>query len=266
MMGKINKIPIIISVSLLIIGILHLPYGYYTFLRLVICLTAIYIAYNTKKLNKEGWMWAMIFIGLLYNPIKPIVLTKQLWNLLNIISATSFLTFFILNEQYYKKISKKILKRVALVVCILVALTVIVPKIYTYFKLSHIMYRELKEIPACIVIEIKEDKLLLVRYGKIVKAYQVLTGKESTPKGEFKIINKLSNPTWFKDGKVFLPGSAENILGSRWMGLDITGFGIAGGYEVNIKKDKTNGTISMLNEDLEELYEIVPLGMKVIIK
>ncbi|MCM8826956.1 MAG: L,D-transpeptidase family protein [Candidatus Omnitrophica bacterium] len=107
--------------------------------------------------------------------------------------------------------------------------------------------------------------LFLKRNGVVLKTYIVSTGKDnSTPIGTFKIVNKLENPTWFKTGAVVPPGSPDNILGTRWMGLNIIGYGIHGSKDENeIGKQVTQGCVRMYNKDVEELYDIIPLGTEV---
>jgi len=39
------------------------------------------------------------------------------------------------------------------------------------------------------------------------------------------------NPTWFKAGAVVPAESPENVLGTRWMGFDLAGYGIHGTTE-----------------------------------
>jgi lipoprotein-anchoring transpeptidase ErfK/SrfK len=100
-----------------------------------------------------------------------------------------------------------------------------------------------------------------------MKTYTVATGKEnSTPTGSFKIVNKLRNPTWFRTGAVIPPNSPENVLGSRWLGLDIKGYGIHGSRDINeIGKQVTMGCVRMRNQEIEEVYDIVPVGTEVTI-
>ncbi len=89
---KINKIPIVISIIMLLLAIPPIwPYGYYTLLRLVVCGTAVYIVWNTKKLNKKRWMWIMGFIALLFNPLIPIYLDKATWSFIDLVVAIIFI-------------------------------------------------------------------------------------------------------------------------------------------------------------------------------
>ncbi len=77
-------------------------------------------------------------------------------------------------------------------------------------------------------------------------------------------MNKLPNPTWFKAGAVVPPESPENVLGTRWMGFDLAGYGIHGTVEPqNLGKQVTQGCVRMANQDVEELYTIIPVGTEV---
>ena len=114
----------------------------------------------------------------------------------------------------------------------------------------------------------KSDNILsLFLNDKPVKHYRVATGKDNgTPTGEFEIINKLENPTWFHAGAIVPPDSPENILGSRWFGFNYPGYGIHGTtLPETIGQQATLGCVRMLNEEVEELYILIPVGAKVII-
>ncbi len=117
------------------------------------------------------------------------------------------------------------------------------------------------------VVDKSQNLLFLKRKDEVVKTYVVATGKDnSTPAGNFKITVKLANPTWYKTGAVIAPDSAENILGSRWMGFDLKGYGIHGTTEPdNLGKQVTLGCVRMNNQDAEELFGLVPPGTEVTI-
>ena len=118
-----------------------------------------------------------------------------------------------------------------------------------------------------IAVDKSQNRLFLKRQGEIVKTYIVSTGKNNnTPVGDFKIVNKLLNPTWFKTGAVIPPDSPENILGSRWMGFDRKGYGVHGTTDPdNLGKQITLGCVRMKNEDVEELFNMVSVGTEVTI-
>ena len=118
-----------------------------------------------------------------------------------------------------------------------------------------------------IAVDKSQNILFLKRNDTVIKTYLVSTGKNNcTPVGRFKVANKLKNPVWFKAGAVVPPNSPDNVLGTRWIGLNIKGYGIHGNRDENeIGKQVTQGCIRMKNKDVEELYDIVPVGTEVII-
>jgi lipoprotein-anchoring transpeptidase ErfK/SrfK len=121
--------------------------------------------------------------------------------------------------------------------------------------------------PFTIFVDKSQNVLILKTNEEIIKAYIVSTGKDnSTPVGNFKIANKLKNPTWFKAGRVVPASSAENILGTRWLGFNLPGYGIHGTTDPKtLGRQVTQGCVRMSNQDVEELYSIVPQGTEVTI-
>lgn len=121
--------------------------------------------------------------------------------------------------------------------------------------------------PFSILVDKSQNILLLKSDEEVIKTYIVSTGKNNcTPAGIFRITNKLLNPTWFKAGAILPPDSAENVLGTRWMGFDLAGYGIHGTTEPKeLGKQVTQGCVRLSNFDVEELYSIVPPGTEVTI-
>ena len=119
-----------------------------------------------------------------------------------------------------------------------------------------------------ILIDKSDNTLILKGDGQILKTYTVSTGKNnSTPVGVFKITDKLENPTWYKAGAVLPPGDKDNQLGSRWLGITAKGYGIHGTIEPeSIGQQVTAGCVRMNNEEVEELYSLVPPGTEVTIQ
>jgi len=85
-----NKAKLIVP-GMLLLGILELPYGYYTLLRIVTCIAAGYIAYNAYEIDKIQWTWIFGIIAVLFNPIIPIYLDKELWVVIDFVAAVIFL-------------------------------------------------------------------------------------------------------------------------------------------------------------------------------
>ena len=118
-----------------------------------------------------------------------------------------------------------------------------------------------------IVVDKSQNQLLLTENNEFIKVYPVATGKEnSTPAGTFKIVTRVPNPVWYKQGAVVPPDSPENILGTRWLGINKQGYGIHGTTDPNaIGHQVTAGCVRMTNQDVEELFDIVPIGTEVTI-
>ena len=118
-----------------------------------------------------------------------------------------------------------------------------------------------------ILVDKSQNVLILKTNEEVFKTYIVSTGKNnSTPVGNFKITSKIPNPTWFKPGEVVESGDPKNILGTRWLGLDLPGYGIHGTTDPqSLGKQVTQGCVRMSNSDVEELYTLIPLGIEVTI-
>lgn len=116
-----------------------------------------------------------------------------------------------------------------------------------------------------IVVDKSQNQLLLSQNNAFFKLYPVATGKDgSTPVGTFKIVNKITNPVWYRQGAMVPAESPENILGTRWLGWDKKGYGIHGSVDPGgIGKQVTAGCVRMHNQDVEELFAIVPTGTEV---
>jgi lipoprotein-anchoring transpeptidase ErfK/SrfK len=113
-----------------------------------------------------------------------------------------------------------------------------------------------------VVISVPNRTLVLFEGDQILKIYQVAVGKPSTPspEGEFQIINRVPNPTWYGPDGPVAPGK-DNPLGTRWMGLSFKGYGIHGtNAPGSIGKAASHGCIRMRQHDLEELFELVDVG------
>jgi len=129
---------------------------------------------------------------------------------------------------------------------------------------------KLKIITAVFSIDVDKAArtLTLKADGEVLKVYPVGIGADnSTPVGEFKITARIVNPVWYRTGAIVPAGSSDNILGARWLGLSEPGYGIHGTVDNKpIQEQKTQGCVRMMNKDVEELFDIVPVGTKVTIE
>jgi len=107
-----------------------------------------------------------------------------------------------------------------------------------------------------IFIEIDEKKLYLYEDGQLIKEYPIASGMQGMPSpiGTWTITNK---------------GRWGKSYGGRWMGLDVPWgtYGIHGTTKAeSIGRAASHGCIRMYNKDIKELYGIVPVGTRVIIR
>lgn len=89
-MQELSKTITITGGSLLLVAILPLSYGYYTFLRLAIFISGSFLAHKLHEQKQSGWAIGLAVIALLFNPIIPVYLTKETWILIDLISAGLF--------------------------------------------------------------------------------------------------------------------------------------------------------------------------------
>ncbi len=102
-----------------------------------------------------------------------------------------------------------------------------------------------------------------------IKRYRVGLGvDDSTPLGEFVIKNRIPEPA---DGS-YPYGHEKHRLGHRWLGLKsdagYKGYGIHGcrsDEENSIGTACSQGCVRMSKDDLDEFYDIIPAGTKVVI-
>lgn len=97
--------PSIVVMILLFIAIFPIEeYGYYILLRWIVCLTAIYIAYFSYEAEKIYWSWTMGIIALIFNPLIPFHLGKDVWIIVDFISAVIFgINIFIFKRKNKRK-------------------------------------------------------------------------------------------------------------------------------------------------------------------
>jgi lipoprotein-anchoring transpeptidase ErfK/SrfK len=101
----------------------------------------------------------------------------------------------------------------------------------------------------------------------LVKHFRVGLGEDgSTPRGKWKVKNKLKNPTYYppRGGKIIAADDPNNPLGERWIGLEGIGgealgqlrYGMHGTIEPqSIGKNASLGCIRLYNEDVELLFD-----------
>lgn len=119
-----------------------------------------------------------------------------------------------------------------------------------------------------IVVDKSENIMTLKFNDEVFKIYKISTGKNNcTPVGVFQIVDpRLKNPTWYKGAEVVAPNTPENILGTRWLAISKKGYGIHGTTSPEtIGTQETSGCVRMTNPDVEEIFDVIPIGTEVTI-
>jgi uncharacterized protein (DUF3820 family) len=82
----------LIPIAVLVIAVQRMPYGYYTFTRILVCVIATFLAWIGWEDSPSTRMWSMILglIAVLFNPIFPIYLTRGTWYYLDLCAAVIF--------------------------------------------------------------------------------------------------------------------------------------------------------------------------------
>ncbi|MEE0450708.1 cell wall-binding repeat-containing protein [Peptacetobacter sp.] len=118
-----------------------------------------------------------------------------------------------------------------------------------------------------IIVNTKYNKLSFYNNDKLVKTFNVASGKPSTPTptGKTRVANKIVNRPYYSGG---IPGGhPNNPLGNRWIGIfGGSTYGIHGNNkESSIGKHVSGGCIRMHNAEIRWLFPQVNVGCTVLI-
>lgn len=118
-----------------------------------------------------------------------------------------------------------------------------------------------------IIVNTKYNKLSFYENDKLVKKFNVASGKPSTPTptGKTRVANKIVNRPYYSGG---IPGGhPNNPLGNRWIGIfGGSTYGIHGNNkESSIGKHVSGGCIRMHNAEIRWLFPQVNVGCTVLI-
>jgi hypothetical protein len=122
--------------------------------------------------------------------------------------------------------------------------------------------------PVRIEVDLSARWALYFLGDEVAAAWPVGIGRpgEETPPGDYLVKNKLENPSWMKEGQEPIPfGDHRNPLGTRWIGWSRDGaktsYGFHGTWQPeSIGQAASDGCVRFLNEDVEELFQILPEG------
>ncbi len=128
-----------------------------------------------------------------------------------------------------------------------------------------------------IVVHVDTNRLDLYEGFEVTHSWDVATAKPgwTTPVGEWSLYQKRENPTWYNpaldswgaDLPAVVPGGPGNPMGTRALYITAPGLIRIHGTTSpdSIGRYASHGCIRMHNEQVEELYDLVPVGTKVII-
>jgi len=113
-----------------------------------------------------------------------------------------------------------------------------------------------------VLVSIPDRKLAVIEDGDVVATFSVAVGAEVSPSptGEFQIVSRVSNPTYYRPGTV-IPSGKDNPVGTRWVGLSQKGYGIHGtNAPRSVGHAASHGCIRLRNRDMERLFAMVRVG------
>jgi lipoprotein-anchoring transpeptidase ErfK/SrfK len=113
-----------------------------------------------------------------------------------------------------------------------------------------------------VLVSLVDRKLAVIEDGVVIATFEVAVGADVSPSptGEFKVVSRVQNPTYYHPG-VVIPGGKNNPLGTRWLGLSEKGYGIHGtNAPGSIGRAASHGCIRLRNRDIEKLFTLVRVG------
>jgi hypothetical protein len=119
-----------------------------------------------------------------------------------------------------------------------------------------------------VLVSLVDRKLAVIDNGVVIATFQVAVGANVSPSptGEFTIVSRVSNPTYYHRGTV-IPAGKDNPVGTRWVGLTLKGYGIHGtNAPGSIGRAASHGCIRLRNRDMERLFTMLHVGDRVQIR
>lgn len=145
----------------------------------------------------------------------------------------------------------------------------------TYTLPSQRVQAAVTRLPSAIIIDRAKFRLTLWKHRGKSQTWPVAVGTSShpTPVGNFRVVMKQVNPTWFPPNSPWaaglgpVPPGPGNPLGTRWIGTSAPAIGIHGTpVPSSIGTRASHGCIRMYIRDVERLYSQVDYEMPVYIR
>ena len=113
-----------------------------------------------------------------------------------------------------------------------------------------------------VLVSIPDRKLAVLEGENVVATFSVAVGAAAspTPSGEFQIVSRVANPTYYHPGTV-IPTGKDNPVGTRWLGISKKGYGIHGtNAPKSVGRAASHGCIRLRNRDMEQLFTMLRVG------
>ena len=113
-----------------------------------------------------------------------------------------------------------------------------------------------------VLVSLVDRKLAVIDNGVVIATFQVAVGAKvsPSPSGEFTVVSRVTNPTYYHRGTV-IPSGQNNPVGTRWVGLNLKGYGIHGtNAPGSIGHAASHGCIRLRNRDMERLFTMLRIG------
>jgi lipoprotein-anchoring transpeptidase ErfK/SrfK len=113
-----------------------------------------------------------------------------------------------------------------------------------------------------VMVSIPDRRLAVIENGDVLAYFNVAVGASvsPSPEGEFEIVSRVVNPTYYHEGMV-IPAGKDSPIGTRWLGLSEKGFGIHGtNAPRSIGHASSHGCIRLRNRDIEKLFGMLRVG------
>ena len=119
-----------------------------------------------------------------------------------------------------------------------------------------------------VLVSIADRRLAVIEDENVLAYFPIAVGAavSPSPTGEFEIVNRVANPAYYHDG-VVMAASENSPVGTRWIGLNLKGYGIHGtNAPRSIGRAASHGCIRLRNRDVERLYAMLRVGDSVSIR
>jgi hypothetical protein len=84
---RLSPIPgLVLGAVLLLLATTRMPYGYYVFMRWIVCAVCVYGAWAAYQ-DRRHWTWLLIAAAVLFNPITPFRMHRAEWVPFNLAGA-----------------------------------------------------------------------------------------------------------------------------------------------------------------------------------